>query len=210
MMSFAPFHQILFEELTLEKNHYTKMEFDERLALMNELSVPKLSGNYTKTEAGDNFVSITFDTLDITSDTTINLQASNSFTVNSQYGIYLNYDYGVWVNIPEKIHDQRTESYNVTENVLSGYYTKEEDKFALKNDLSACIKTTEPQTITSTYYQQAILNLCSSYFGVGDNGPVLKSRIPDYKFEIKYGAGTQYLESNGIICLMFDVDDGSN
>ena len=94
------------------------------------------------------------------------------------------------------------------------HYTKTEadERFALKNELSApdlstCIKTTGPQSITSTDFNQPVLHITSSYLGVGDWGSVLKCSSSEYHFEIKYGAGLWYLEYNDI-GLMFGAIDG--
>ena len=101
---------------------------------------------------------------------------------------------------------------------LSNYYTKSEtytktevDNKITEIDLSSCVTTTGPQLIKSTDFNQPVMNLYSSYLGVGDWGSVFKCCTATdmaYQFEIKYGAGMWYLESNGNIGLKFEVDNG--
>ena len=109
-----------------------------KYALKTEIPEVDLSNYYIKTECDQKFVPFSSDgDLNINADISMSLTAANSVTVTSQDGIYLNDEYGVRVNIPEKIYDVRTESYYVTENDLTSYYTKTEadDKYALKTEI---------------------------------------------------------------------------
>ena len=82
------------------------------------------------------------------------------------------------------------------------FYTKTEadNKFALKNvqaapDLSTCIKTTGPQTITSTDISQPVLNLSNPSLTSPTDGPVFKCTCGDDYFQIFKDGGVWRLEN---------------
>ena len=104
------------------------------------------------------------------------------------------------------------ENYVQKEN-LDNYYTKTEadNKFALKNvlaapDLSTCIKTTGPQTITSTDISQPVLNLSNTSLTSVAEGPVFKCTCGDKYFQIFYDGGAWKLENESGGGIAFDAN----
>ena len=70
-------------------------------------------------------------------------------------------------------------------------------------DLSTCIKTTGPQTISSTDISQPVLHLVSQSMMLGDDGPLFKYTTEHSYFQIYYQSYALYLEDQTSTGLCF-------